>query len=330
MKLDIKLLKKLCLIPSPSRNEQPMITAIINYCYTIPNIKFEIDHYNNLFITKNTTNPEYYPCICAHMDQIITHKTPYFVHIQNGIIAGQHIKDKSPCGLGLDDKVGICLALQLLKSLSNLKVVFTTEEELGAIGAREATTNIDFFSNVRYFLQADRKGSSDFITFTNGLTIASPEFIEDVMPIMTKYGYSQTSGTLTDVGEFCEELGISGCNLSCGYSLAHSAKEYGILAHMQSCLDLMEEILLTLPEDKVYDLEVKRRYSYNSEDDPYKLYDQYGYDFEWEPEMDDWEKYDAACRKAEKEYAHETDFEEIPCDHCRDMDCMNCKYINAF
>jgi putative aminopeptidase FrvX len=330
MKIDIKLLKKLCLIPSPSRNEQPMISFIINQCYKIPNITFELDHYNNLFITKNTSNPEYYPCVLAHMDMVITHKSSFGINIQNGVISGYHISDRTPCSLGLDDKVGICIALQLLQEIPNLKVVFTTEEEIGAIGAREATTNVDFLSNVRYFLQADRKGCSDFITFTNCLNVVSPEFKKDLTPILQKYGYTGNTGTLTDVGEFCEQLGISGCNLSCGYYNQHSTKEYGIIEQMTNCLNLMEEIIRTLPEDKVYELEVENPYQYY-QDDPYGLYRQYSdYDFEWNPDEDAWEKYNSACKKAEEESPKEPEFDEIPCDYCKNFDCMNCKYINGF
>ena len=326
MKLDLKLLKKLCLITSPSRNEQPMISFIINYCYNIPNLTFEMDHYNNLFLTKNTTNPKYYCCVVAHLDQIVTNKGPFGVNIKAGLITGYHKVDKSSCGLGLDDGVGICIALQLLKSQPNLKVLFTTEEELGAIGAREATTNIDFLSDVRYFLQADRKGNSDFITYTNCIDVCSPEFISDMMPIMHKYGYKQAAGTLTDVGELCEELGISGCNLSCGYYAPHSSKEYGVVEDIQRCLNLMEEVINTLPEDKVYTLDVKKSYhNYSYEDDPYGIYDDYGYDFDWKPDKDAWTKYDEACKAAE-EAPIEVPFEEIPCDHCRDMDCMHCPY----
>ena len=55
----------------------------------------------------------------------------------------------------------------------------------------------------------------------------------------------------------------------------------------------MEEIILTLPEDKVYTLDVKK-YWYGKKDDPYGLYTRdYGYDnaydFEWKPDEDAWE-----------------------------------------
>lgn len=322
MKLDLKLLKRLYLVNSPSRGEQPMMSFIINHCYKIPNLKFEIDHYNNLFITKNTTNPEYYPCVVAHMDRVVTNHGPYRVVVNNGVIKGEHIRNGLPSGLGADDSNGICIALQLLKEMPNLKVVFTTEEEIGAIGAREAALNIDFLNDVMYFLQADRRGSSDLITDTNGITVVSPEFLTDLSPIMIKYGYQEDpTGTLTDIGELCEQLKICGCNISCGYYGAHSSKEYTVISELQNCLNFMEEVINTL-QGKVYELDVKYTYSSYYND---------GYDFDWSPDMEDWEKYDAACRKAEAEAPKEIDYESIPCDKCRDMDCMNCKYmLNAF
>ena len=77
-----------------------------------------------------------------------------------------------------------------------------------------------------------------------------------------------------------------------------------------------------------------KKYWYSKEDDPYGLYDDcYGYDdydFEWKPDEDAWEKYDNACKKAEEEFPKELAYDEIPCDYCKNMDCMNCKYINAF
>lgn len=68
MKLDLNLLKRLLVIDHPSKQEWPMLSAIINECYKIDGLEFSIDSYANIFIIKNTTNPEYYPCIVAHTD----------------------------------------------------------------------------------------------------------------------------------------------------------------------------------------------------------------------------------------------------------------------
>ena len=63
-----------------------MISFIINYCYNVGGIFFEIDSKNNIFITKNTTNPESYPCLVAHMDEVHKHKNNREVLIKNGYI----------------------------------------------------------------------------------------------------------------------------------------------------------------------------------------------------------------------------------------------------
>lgn len=307
MNIDIKLLKDLCNISSPSKEECAMITYILNYCYKIDNITLELDHYNNLFITKNTNNPSYYPCVIAHMDQIITHKRTYRVEILGDLIRGRHKNDKSSCGLGLDDKVGICIALQLLNYFEDLKVIFTTEEEIGALGAQEASNNIYFLGDVQYFLQADRRGDGDFIVNSNGIEIASKEFLKDVRPLMDSYKYRPAYGTFTDVGELCYETKIAGCNISCGYYKNHSKHEYGILSHMTKCLNFMKDIIINLPKDKVYNLPTIRKYndykSYykNYDPDPYNMYTQGG-----------------------------DDQDALPCDTCKTWDCMHCTLMNDY
>lgn len=315
MKLNTKLLKDLYMIDHPSGSEQQMITFILNYCKNIPNITFELDHYNNLFVTKNTNNPETYACLLAHTDQIETNKGAYRVYESNGVMYGLHKIDGSRCGLGCDDANGICVALQMLEELPDLKVIFTTEEEVGAKGAIEACFNTDFLYNIRYFLQADRRGSSDLITHTNGIDVVTDEFILDLSPIINKYGYSENTGTFTDVGELVENVRVCGVNISCGYYLEHTANEYCKISELENCLNFIYEILTTLTSDKQYHIEVLNKYSSN-----------YSYYWDYEPQPD----------KAEEEYPSESndyysDFSDnLPCDKCRDMDCMNCKFLNDY
>jgi len=315
MKLNTKLLKDLYMIDHPSGSEQQMITFILNYCKNIPNITFELDHYNNLFVTKNTNNPETYACLLAHTDQIETNKGAYRVYESNGVMYGLHKIDGSRCGLGCDDANGICVALQMLEELPDLKVIFTTEEEVGAKGAVEACFNTDFLYNIRYFLQADRRGASDLITHTNGIDVVTDEFILDLSPIINKYGYSENTGTFTDVGELVENVKVCGVNISCGYYLEHTVNEYCKISELENCLNFIYEILTTLTSDKQYHIEVLNKYSSN-----------YNYYWDYEPHPD----------KAEEEYPSESsdyysDFSDnLPCDKCRDMDCMNCKFLNDY
>ena len=124
---------------------------------------------------------------------------------------------------------------------------------------------------------------------------------------------------------------------SCGYRKEHTVNEYTVIADLQNCLNFIEEILLTLTEERVYEIEIK----YN-----YYGYGYYGgnsvssgYDFDWIPDAydDSWDKYDEACVKAdglfprdvEEPYPKSIDYESIPCDTCADMDCKNCKHFNV-
>ena len=224
LKLNLPLLEELCLINSPSGLEFPMTTYIINYCYQIKGIQYKIDKVGNLFITKNTTSPKTYPCLIAHMDEIHNLNIPRKIMLKNNLIWAVTEDTKQPCGLGADDKFGICIILQLLKILPDIKVCFTVQEESYGIGAIEAQLNSEFFSNIRFMIEPDRRGNSDIIVETNCLKIASDEFLEDISDLLQKYKYKPAIGTFTDIGVLKETVNVSAINLSCGYYKEHTSK----------------------------------------------------------------------------------------------------------
>ncbi len=279
-----------------------MISAIINECYKIPDLEFSIDSYANIFIKKNTTNPDYYACVVAHLDCVRAHANKA-VKIKNGKIFGKNPITGKQIGLGMDDANGICCALQLLREVPNIKVCFTTEEEIGFIGAETAADNIDFFCDVSYFIQADRHGSSDLITYTNCLYVTSEEWLQEVTPIAVKYKYSEEIGIGTDIGVLAEKLQLSAVNISCGYYKEHSDQEYTVISELQNCLDFMEEIINTIPLDKQYEIKID-----------YRAYNRF-----WYPSASLYHSsfYD------DSDYPSEF---SIPCDNCRDFDCMHCPH----
>ena len=299
MKVNLKLLKRLYLIDHESTNEHDMISFILNYCYKIPHLTFAVDSERNLFITKNTTNPENYACIVAHMDTVHNFTTARELIIRDGVISAQYIKSGLPCGLNADDCNGILVALQLLETLPNLKVCFTTQEEIGGKGADVAADNIEFFLDVRYLIQADRRGNDDLITHTNGITSASEKFVEDIQPLMDKYNYSEGTGTFTDVGVLADELLISGVNVSCGYYNEHTLKENCNISELNNCLNFIYDIIVSLDnQDTMYSIPAQKSYG------SYSNYNYSNY------------KYDDSPKD---EYS-------LPCDYCVDQDCMHCKH----
>ena len=286
-----------------------MISFILNYCYKIPKLTFQMDYYNNLFITKNTTNPSHYPCVLAHMDTVHTFSYARELVISNGVITARYIGSNHPCGLNADDCNGILVALQLLEKLPNLKVCFTTEEEIGAKGAEEAVNNCAFFEDVSFLMQADRRNADDLIVHTNGIYSATKEFVDDIKPIMNKYSYSEAYGLFTDVGVIADFYEISGVNVSCGYYHEHTNSECCVISELENCLNFMYEVINTLKDNgKVY---TRGPEDYqNKYDSPY--YNQRMFDYP--REFDDQVKDD---KKTKDPY-------ELPCDHCSTFDCMNC------
>ena len=302
MKVNLRLLKRLYLIDHESTKEHDMISFILNYCYKIPHLTFSIDSKCNLFITKNTTNPENYACVVAHMDTVHSFTSARELVIKDNIITAQYIKSGIQCGLNADDCNGILVALQLLETLPNLKVCLTTQEEIGGNGAEEAVDNIEFFLDVRYLVQADRRGNKDLITYTNGINSASEKFVEDIHPLMEKYGYIENSGTFTDVGVLSSELLISGVNISCGYYNEHTFREYCNINELNNCLNFIHDIIVSLDgQNTVYEIKAQKpykdTYTYN-----YSSYDNYKYN------------------------DSPNDGYDLPCDNCIDQDCMHCKY----
>lgn len=314
MNVNLDLLKKILLVDRSSKNEYPMSNFIINYLHMIPNLTIEFDHYGNLFITKNTTNPEYYPCIIAHMDCIVTWKGNRTITQIDDILYGEEILTKQRCGLSADDSAGIYAALEILNLVSDLKICFTTEEEIGAIGAEQAVYNVDFFTNVSYFLQADRRGKSDLISHTNCIDVCSEEFLKKLNKSMKKFGYNTAYGTFTDVGVFVEQFEISGCNISCGYSKEHTFNESLNITWLSNCIDFMLDIIKNIPANKQYDIKIQHNNYYN-------YYSGYSDDFyNWN------DYYDKNVSPVESKIEHipYKDLYEVPCDTCSTFDCMHC------
>lgn len=289
MKLNYSLLEKLYRIEHESQEEGPMQTFIINFCSKIPNVHIELDSFRNLFITRNTNNLEFVPCIVAHTDCVYSHSEKNIIY-DGTFIYGEDPKTGYYLSLGMDDSNGIYAALTLLQLHHDIKICFTVEEEVGFIGAKDACVNINFFKNVSYLIQADRHGGNDLITETNGIYSASKKWLNEITPLLKKYKYKEAIGTGTDIGVMARTLHISGVNISCGYYSEHTNQEYTVVDELLNCVQFMHKILLTVPLNCVYDISASSP-SYST----FKYYD-------------------------------ENDC--LPCDTCTHMDCLNCNKFN--
>jgi hypothetical protein len=136
-----------------------------------------------------------------------------------------------------------------------------------------------------YILQCDRKGNADFVTSISGTQISSKDFQNDILEIITNYGYKFHPGGITDVGKLtARQVGISCANMSCGYHNPHSTDEIIDVDDVNNTKDMVYGIIGSLikkyphkPEPVMYAAKntyVKKPYGYyDTHDDFYGGYD---------------------------------------------------------
>ena len=253
----MKLLKKLYSIHSKSGKEQKMIKFLLWWIKTnIPGARVDIDReIGIIYVTKGVSDT--YPCIVSHIDQVQTIHSRDFQAIETkDIIFGYSPKNKRLEGLGADDKNGVWICLKCLMKYDNLKVAFFTGEEVGCIGSSKA--DMDFFKDVRFVIQCDRRGSSDLIA-----SICSTEI------------YHLEEGMMTDVLTLKENgLAVSAVNMSCGYYDPHSDHEFTVKRDLLNCLSFVEHIIENCTETYPHEYDYKMGGFYGFDDYFYEYYDE--------------------------------------------------------
>ncbi|TXJ29060.1 MAG: hypothetical protein E6Q24_05110 [Chitinophagaceae bacterium] len=244
------LLEKILPIQSPSYQEEQMIQFIKAHCRAL-GCKVWVNK-GNVYITKGKASR--YPCMVAHTDTVFDfipqeHLQVYYYEDK---VFGVDTRTSTLTGLGMDDKIGIWIALKMLEEQDHLKCFFPHAEEVGAHGSAKAA--MSFFRDVAYCIQCDRMGNSDLVTEIYGTKICSDQFLNDIGGLMGKFGYKPSTGALTDV----YQLVINGINKSCintstGYYNPHQMDEYIEARDIFNTLDFIRSILALLG-DKTYDL----------------------------------------------------------------------------
>jgi len=272
-----QLLFKILEIQSHSRQCGDMQNYLFDYVLS-KGYEIELDNMDNLYITKGTADT--YPCIVAHMDTVhnITKGGIEVAHsISNpDVVFGINPDTHRLTGIGGDDKCGIYAALHCLEILPECKVAFFVDEEIGCVGSSQA--NIDFFNNCRFVIQADRRGNNDFVYDICG-PLSSEAFIEDVRPILKKFGYKMVKGMMTDVESLRDQdVGVSVANMSAGYYLPHTDSEYISLNDLENVCNMMLEMCETM--EKVYPFHFVR--SWKTAQHHTQTYDHKAYDAWWQ------------------------------------------------
>jgi tripeptide aminopeptidase len=226
---DKQLLKDVLSVQTASRKDTLMRRFIKKFVNQLPSngsvVRMTEDK-GNIYITKSDGKSDTFPCVVAHMDTVHDiHKS--FIVYDNAYTRCFFAMNEAntQVGVGGDDKVGIYIALQALKTMPNIKIVFFRDEEVGCLGSGDA--DMIYFSDCRFVLQCDRRGNDEVITNGSSTGLMSKKFQEDIKIFMNRYGYKFSDrGSITDVVELKNKgLEISVANLGCGYYEPHTDNE---------------------------------------------------------------------------------------------------------
>lgn len=176
-----------------------------------------------------------YPVVLtAHMDTV--HKYPVLQYWGNVNDKGQHIIS-SPEGIGGDDRCGIFMILEILRTTSfRPTIIFCEDEEIGGIGSEKFIQEKFELGDIKFFIELDRANANDLV-FYDDENFDFMEWCEKVT------GYKTDWGSFSDISNFCPAYGISGVNVSCGYYNAHTLDEYVVLEEMLASIEVTKKLL---------------------------------------------------------------------------------------
>ena len=181
----------------------------------------------------------------------------------------------SPEGLGADDRAGVYAIVQILKKGLRPTVIFTTDEETGALGAEALIKKLPKCpTDLKYIIQLDRRGSDDCVFYD----CDNPDFETYV----EEFGFVMNFGTFSDISVICPAWKIAGVNLSIGYYNEHSYSEVLYVGQMLNTIKKVERMLYSsteAPHFEYKELMYKgwySKYAHPTEDDDWGWDPSYG------------------------------------------------------
>ena len=237
----------------------------------------------NVYVTKGEADT--YPCIIAHTDTVHSLVRDFKVLEINDKLFSIDESTMKRVGIGGDDKVGVFIALEVLRQTDVCKAVFFTDEEIGCVGSRRADMN--FFKDTEFVLQCDRQGNKDFVNDIFYSRLYTDEFAKEIKPILDKYGMVETDGGLTDVYQLVDNLvplEVCCANMSCGYYRPHTDNEFVVISEVFSTLAMVMEIFEKM-SGRVWEMLEQNRVSHG-----YGRKKMYGGWEEWDDGYNKWSK----------------------------------------
>lgn len=171
--------------------------------------------------------------LTAHMDTVHKETVKDFYEDEE---KGKHTLS-SPQGIGGDDRCGIYMILEIIKT-HKCSVLFCEDEEIGGIGSREfcKTEFILELSELNYLIELDRAGKDDAVFYD----CDNPEFTKF---ITENTGYIESWGSFSDISILSPVCKVASVNLSCGYYKAHTLAEEVVIEEMLNTIEIVKKLL---------------------------------------------------------------------------------------
>lgn len=255
MEEQVNALKHILEVPSFFLFEHKMIERIESVLATIPGVKYWHDVYGNIYAIKGES--EVYPLVCAHTDTVhnIEDYVIYDFDSPQGPALRAFNTKGNPSGIGGDNKTGIFICLELLKSQDVLKAAFYIGEEFGCVGS--SLSQDDFYQNVGYAMAFDApdyfwvtyvcNGIKLFENFNNFWLTAKPILEKQTEKKKDPWGHRHP---YTDIHILKGYYDFSCLNYSSGYMRMHTPDEYVVIEYVFKSLETAKELLLNLGNKK--------------------------------------------------------------------------------
>lgn len=173
--------------------------------------------------------------LVAHMDTVFENP-PLEIYYDRE--AGVIWSPDGGCG---DDRAGVFAILKIVQSGLKPSVIFTTNEEMGGIGAEALVKDFpEAPTKLNYLIELDRRGTNDCVFYE----CDNPTFVSYV----ESFGFIENFGSFSDISEICPAWGIAGVNLSVGYFNEHSVSE---TLHVNPLLKTISQVKKMLNEKEI-------------------------------------------------------------------------------
>jgi putative aminopeptidase FrvX len=262
-------LKEVLSVPTKTYKEDGMVEFICKTLDKIDDVSYYTDEMNNVYATKGILpEGQYYPMFIAHTDTVhelvekivveeeMLEKPPTFGRTfteELYLSLKGYTPQGNPTGIGGDDKCGVFLALELLRSLEFVKVGLFVSEETGCHGSREC--DVDFLKDVGYAIQFDAPGNHLITEVCSGVRLYEQrgEFINRILPV-----FEDTMGNkplhqshpYTDVSQVKLKGNFSCINFSCGYYNMHTANEFVVVDDVENSFNMATNLVKELGYNK--------------------------------------------------------------------------------